>query len=488
LILTLLFAFSACKKEEGDLKVNQEPETTFSIKEINLSGDDRLNSIVSLEWYGKDPDGYIVGYELSQDGNNWFYTTKQDSTFQFSLDGGADTADIELYVRAIDNENAKDPSPDYLRIPIKNTAPTIEFNQDLSPSDTSYLVTTIQWKANDLDGIETITGIEISTDGVNWTNISRTENTLSIVPINASSSGVTQGSIYYESSTNASSHVLEGLKVNDTNKLFVRAIDQAGAYSQIDTSETFYLKGKINNTLLVGGVPAANAGYASLLQAANVPFDFIDYGSNSGENQPAIWNVTFRLLINQYDKLILYSDATGFINGYTNVKGLILEFAATSLQEFANNGGKYIIASAFDHDTEIDAFVGILPIQSVSTKNYGDARLYRKNGSFPAEDSLVESNLPNFPTLTASPINSSAIALSGVGVFNINTADSEVLYEAALSDRRPNVAWPDTKIIASGRRSAGKLNQVYFSVQLIELNGQSNMPNLIDYLINTEFN
>ena len=134
MILTLLFAFSACKKEEGDLKVNQEPETTFSIKEINLSGDDRLNSIVSLEWYGKDPDGYIVGYELSQDGNNWFYTTKQDSTFQFSLDGGADTADIELYVRAIDNENAKDPSPDYLRIPIKNTAPTIEFSSPINRS------------------------------------------------------------------------------------------------------------------------------------------------------------------------------------------------------------------------------------------------------------------------------------------------------------------------------------------------------------------
>ncbi|MEQ8908522.1 MAG: hypothetical protein RIC95_04990 [Vicingaceae bacterium] len=505
-VLFLLVTFSllqACKKEEGEEKSNQAPETTFSLAEFNLSGDDRLNSIVNVEWYGSDPDGYVIGFELSLDNQNWTFTTKQDSTFQFSIASGSDTADIELYVRAIDNDNVRDQSPDYLKIPIKNTAPTIEFNEDLSPPDTAYLVATTEWSANDIDGSETITNVQLSADGTNWIDISRFDEVFSLVP-HTNSGGANNVSIYYSTDLSPNPISLPGLKVNDTNKLFIRARDQAGAFSEVDTSTTFYLKEKQNNTLLIGGVPAANSQYKSLLQAANVSFDFIDYGINDGVNQPKIWSITFSLLLEQYDKLLLYSDNTGFTNSYSNVKALILEFAASSLQSFTNNGGKYIIASSFDHNTDIAAFRGILPIESVSSTNYGLARLYKEDGFRVLEDSLVTSPLvvdstpdPNDPnkkipvyldTLTISPINPNATFIVGVGVFNVNPIDSEVLYEAALSNGRWTNEWMDTKVIASGRRSGGKLNQVYFSVQLIELNGENNMPGLVDFIINSEFN
>ena len=110
LIGALLLFLAACDK--GEELANEAPDTQFSLKEINLSGENRLNSIVSLTWSGNDPDGYVKGFELSRDGVQWEFTTKQDSTFRFSLIAGSDTADIQLFVRAIDNENLSDPTPD----------------------------------------------------------------------------------------------------------------------------------------------------------------------------------------------------------------------------------------------------------------------------------------------------------------------------------------------------------------------------------------
>lgn len=464
----------SCREEE-ELKGNQSPNTTFSIEEINLSGERRLNSIVRLSWYGTDPDGYVVGYELSQDGQNWTYTNKQDSTFQFSFSSGTDTTDISLYVRAIDNEGLKDPSPDFLEIPIKNTPPKASFVEDFTLPDTTLLVVTAEWSATDLDGQETIQEVSISLNGEDWTNINRTKNIISLVPVDPTATDTTQARLYYETEGNPASVVLEGLVLNDTNKLYIRAIDQAGTSSEIDTSTTFYMKGKVNDVLVVGAVPTANSQYAGFLSNANIDYDFLDYAANNGNAQPNLWNVTFRLQLSFYEKLFFYSDETIYTNPYTSLNALIIEFAAASLQAYVNDGGKYLISTSFDHNTPIDAFSGVLPIQSVSTKNFGSARLY--------QDSLAVSQLSSLPDLKPS-----SFAVIGVSVFNVDSLDTEVLYEAQLSDIRQNVEWPDTKIVASGRRVNGKLNQVFFSVQLRRLNGNNNLSSLFDQLFNVEFN
>jgi hypothetical protein len=345
IFITFLFILS-CREEEGNPTANQAPETTFSIEEFNLSGDSRLNSIVRLSWYGKDPDGYVVGYEISQDGSNWFYTTQTDSTFQFSLNSGSDTADIQLFVRALDNLDLADPSPDCVRIPIKNSPPEIEFDDDLNFPDTAYLVATAEWRANDLDGIETITNVQISLNGKAWFDLNRTKSVFSLVPISSSNSDTVQAQVYYDTDPNPDAELIEGLILNDTNQVFIRAIDQAGIASEIDTASTFYMRGKTNDLVVIGGIDGLLDGktindyYAELLRSANISYDFVDYGKNNGEAQPKLWNTTFRLMINQYDKLLLYSDETLYINDYTNIKSLILDFAATSLQDFSNKGGK----------------------------------------------------------------------------------------------------------------------------------------------------
>lgn len=496
----LLLVFFACKKDEGNLALNQSPDTIISIEEINLSGDDRLNSLVSLSWSGFDNDGYVKGYEISLDNINWFYTTSQDSTFQFSITSGSDTSDIDFYVRAVDNLDARDESPDYLRIPIKNTTPTVEFDKDLFIPDSVFIVATTAWSANDLDGVETITHVQISINGNEWFDINKNKATFSIAPADPTVSDTVDAYIYYDTEINPANDLVKGLIVNDTNKIFIRAIDQSGAISEMDTSLTFYLKGKQNDVLVVGGVAGtARTTYNSILQNINLNYDFLDLLIANGIYRPSVWNTTFRLQLSFYKKLFFYSDETIFTNNYTNVSGLLLEFAASSLQQFANAGGKYFISTKFNHNQNIDGFTGVLPLTSVSTKNYGSARLFRDSALVNYKDTSItqyDSTLMRDTTFTRRIVNSeypvlktSAAAITGIGVFNIDPLDTEILYEAQLSDGRPTRPWPETKIVGSGRRVNGKLNQVYFSVQLWQFDADQNkLEELFDKIFNVEFN
>jgi hypothetical protein len=493
LFLALLIGFVACEK--GDNLVNEAPDNQFSLEAINLSGENRLNSIVTLSWSGKDPDGYIKGFELSRDGMQWSFTTIQDSTFKFSLTPGSDTTDIELFVRAIDNEDLADPTPDRLNIPIRNTPPTALFSESLTIPDTAYLVATTEWKATDIDGDETITEVLLSINGLEWYPLNRTKNIISIVPIDPTVSGTVDALIYYGTESNPQSKRISGLNMNDTNRLFINSVDQAGAESIVDTSSTFFMKGKSNTFLVIGGVPDANDAYRDILQnGVNLNYDFIDLAVNSGANQPKIWNITFRLQLRQFSKLFLYSDESLFDNSYTNQKSFILEFAAASLLDFANQGGKYFISTSFNHNTNIDAFTGVLPIESVSTKNFGSARLW---GAARGDSALVTAVLdPNFPdslhvrdSLKYPDLTTQCLAITGLGAFIIDSTDTEIIYEAQLSDGANTNEWTDTKIVASGRRLNGKLNQVFFNVQLFELRGDPvKLNTLFNHILNVEFN
>ncbi|MEQ8624021.1 MAG: hypothetical protein RJQ00_04175 [Vicingaceae bacterium] len=473
----IIFSLQSCRKDD-EKDANKPPETYFSLEEINLSGENRLNSIVRLTWYGKDQDGYVKEYELSLDGENWTTTTTQDSTFRFSISAGSDTTDILISVRAVDNEGLRDPTPDQLKIPIKNTPPVVSFDDDLVIPDTANLVATTEWDATDVDGDETITQVFISLNGLNWYELNKSKKIISIVPVDGNATDTTAAYIYYGTDKNPATETIPGLSMNDTNKLFIKAVDQAGTESLVDTSNTFFMKGKQHDILVVGGVSVANSTYKNIFNAINVDYDFLDFAFNNGSLQPQIWNITFRLQLSFYSKLFFYSDETLYINPYSNVKSLILEFAASSLQEYANSGGKYFISTSFDHNTPLDGFAGVLPIESVSSLNYGSARLY--------QDSSVVSASNNFPDL-----KTSAFAIVGVGVFNIDSADTEVLYEAELSDnkRNPIGEWMDTKIVASGRRVNGNLNQVFFSIQLWEMNGDPMaLQSLFNQILTVEFN
>jgi len=513
-IVSLLFfvALFSCREEDEKLE-NQAPETQFSIDAINVSDENRLTTIVRLSWYGKDPDGYVSGYEISTDQVNWKFTTSLDSTFQFSIppltgsngqDSSVTETDIELFARAIDNEGLRDPSPSFLSIPIQNTPPTVEFSDNLLIPDTTFLVATAEWSATDLDGDETITALFLSINGKGWHPISRAQRIFSLVPQDFNATDTTDALIYIGANRNPESATIPGIVLNDTNRIYIKAVDQSGAESKIDTSNAFFMRKKNHDVIVVGGIPAADNAYRDILRSprVNLDYDFLNLTAANGIYRPAIWDITFRLQLSFYDKLFFYSNQSTFLNNYTNLQLLLLEFAAASLQDFANSGGKYLISTSFGWNTNIEIFRGILPIQNLSSRNYGLVRLYQdsvvakyKDSTYQIADTLM-GQATNLRDTTVTIIDrsfpilgSSRFALQGVGVFEIDPNDTEVLYEAQLSEGPRTNAWQDTKIVGSARRLNGSINQVFFSIQLFELDAdQARLELLFDKIFNEEFN
>lgn len=471
-ILVVLFVAMSCKRKL-EKTPNLTPETIITPESINLVGDDRLNSVVFLSWFGTDVDGYVEGYEISLDNINWVYTTQNDSLFSFTLAAGSDTTDIDFYVRAIDNAKLTDPTPAYLKVPLKNTAPVASFVENGFPADTTNIVTTFRWAATDVDGDETITKAYLKANQGDWMEIDITEEILSIVPISSTQTGVTDAYVYYGTKSIPLSEKLQGLVVGDTNHFFVKVVDFANAESVPDTSDVVFVKPQISNRIYVSGLPVSPTNvYKDVMNAQSIDYDALDYYADGGKYQPGFWSPTFDLILQHYDELVVTTDESNFTNSVTGRKGDLLNFIAPSIQIFSNNGGKSLVATSFIKGQDISGITGILPIDSLSSSG-GQARLY--------PDSALVSNLgPNYPELSAQYV------LSGMTPFYMSIGAEEVY----LGELTALQGWSGPNVMGA-RRKDGNNNyyQYFFSIQLHSLD--QNLPNLetlFNQILTNDFN
>ena len=452
-LLPLIAILHSCIR--GEENAGQFPETKISIDEINLSGDDRLNSTVSLSWFGTDPDGIVEGYEISFDNSLWDYTEKQDSTFTFSLPPGSDTADIDFYVRAVDNDDNRDPTPDFLRIPLKNTPPTTSFNKERGPKDTALSVATFFWNANDIDGANTIQSIEIKANKGNWTPINRDQSLISIKLDTSAQSGSSQASIFYGTQDEAEPITLDGLLPNDTNKIFIRATDIAGAVSEMDTSDTFFLRNKTPGarTLWISGhTPSITNDYRTILDNIGLKYDLLDYGAaTDGSNLPAYWDPTLKLISRNYDVIFLNTESTTYQNDITGDITTILNYVAPIIQEFTTNGGKYLVTTKLEKEEDISRLIGPYPLDSlVVSGGNSQARIVPDSALVPLDNNpgLTEVS-PEFLQRDIVPI--------------VPSSDAQAYYRAQLTKLN---GWRGSDIIASARKPGNVLTQVFFAQEL----------------------
>ncbi len=439
IFISLLF-FTSCDK--GEKLDNQAPDTKIVFESINLSGDDRLNSRVRLSWFGTDIDGYVVGYEMSLDNTNWSYITTQDSTFVFPLEQGKDTTDIDFYIRAIDDQGAKDPTPSYLRVPLKNSPPSAQFVASTLPLDSNHLAVTFSWSADDADGFETITNAYLKCNSGNWTEIPLNATILSMVSSNPTASGSTTASLFYNNIETPIS--LPGFNADGDNVLYLKVQDFAGAESAEDTSNTFFVSNKKNNLLFITGQDKATTDkYKTLL--TNKSFDFIDYGL--ADLQPKFWDQTFPLIIESYDGLFINSDANVFTNPFNQQSALLLDFMAPSLQQYFNENGKAFVTTSFTTTSDITAISEVFPVDSISTSN-GQARLDQDSG-------IVAINQPTWPNVYPQ------FLLAGVSPFH-PTQDATPIYKGQL---KIGGGWVGPNVVGARRGNT----QIFFSVQLHQL-------------------
>ena len=472
-LLIAMAAFTAACDKGAPLD-NLAPDTRIFLESIQLTGQNRLNSVVQLYWSGEDRDGYVVGYEVSFDGQNWGFTTQSDSLFRFDIPAGSDTVDIDLYVRAVDNDQARDPDPAFLRVPLKNRPPVALFDTLSVVPDTVFSAGSVLFSVNDADGNATIEQVEVKVNGGAWVAIPRNISFLSFLPEQPDQAGSQALRLFLGPDATEAAETLENGLVEGNNRLYLRARDIAGSYSATDSTSLFFLRRQTSDLLVVDDHADTEADqlYRQVLTTVYPGADWIDIRSN----RPTTWDPTLGLILGVYDKVFWFSDGSDLPS---LGQQLTLEVAASALQGFLNGGGKLFVTTKFpatfnDPDVSLASpLFGFSPMDSLSS-SAGQARIPR--------DSLLR------------PVGAVAGQLAPLvcGTF-ITGADpfypkdpNDALFQGGLVSVG---GWqgPNT-FVARSRFTNGETNQVFVSVELHKLNGAPTaLSAFIDWMLNTAF-
>lgn len=465
--LLLVLFIASCDK--GELKPNVLPDTFFALEKINLSGENRLNSVLEVHWYGTDIDGYLLGFELSFDNQNWFFTQRQDTVFRFNIPEGSDTVDIDIWARSIDDRGGVDPTPAFLRVPLRNSEPSAKLDSDNFPGDTAICVTTYRWQATDPDGDQTITLGEMKWNDGDWQQVDYRQPLITFV---ADTVNAGQATMYYGNLLTPAPQKINGIKLNDYNRLYVRVRDLAGAYSTIDSSDWVYIRKPRSKFLVVSGQPQSVTDiYLPLFNTIGQNFDFLNYNTNNGAKQPRFWTPTFGHILSQFEKVFIYADAATYNSPVTGQTALLLNFMANGVQRFNNEGGKVLVSTVFASNSDVLALSGIYPIEDI-VRSPGQARITN-------DSSIVSAVGTAYPNLQPQNIL--------IGVFPIiRSADAEEFYRAQLTKLS---GWQGDNLVASRRRLQGNINHVFFSVGLFQFTKNTQkLEQLFEEILENDFN
>jgi len=103
---------------------------------------DTVSYKVHLYWFGTDPDGTVVGFELrflnpeAPSDTQWVRSTRSDSLFRVFTPNGISRPVFQ--VRAIDNDGLKDPSPAQQACNFRNLPATLTITSSPGRSDTPF--------------------------------------------------------------------------------------------------------------------------------------------------------------------------------------------------------------------------------------------------------------------------------------------------------------------------------------------------------------
>ncbi|MEO1023464.1 MAG: hypothetical protein AAFW89_13045, partial [Bacteroidota bacterium] len=251
----------------GDFVQNEPPSTFLTVSRINREGDFRLSSQINISWWGTDSDGYITGYEFAIDDTTegaWRFTSRTDSTFILPIEMGETEGNVLFKVRAVDNDGAVDSIGARLVFPIVNTPPTVELNITEQPPDTLFRYSSFGWTINDIDGISNVLRTEIALNDTNsnWVEMpipDGEDRVFITLGVDNETVGEKSADVFIgRSLSSADGLSVPGLRVGELNTFYVRAIDFAGAVSNIDTV-SWFVKPKTSNILFLNDVAGSNA-------------------------------------------------------------------------------------------------------------------------------------------------------------------------------------------------------------------------------------
>jgi hypothetical protein len=374
--------------------VNQHPTTKLFLEpDTSIS---KQASKVKIHWTGDDPDGIVTGFYFSFDGVNWTFTNRNDSTFELKI-GASDTT-FNFRVSAVDNNGNDqydsqvfqnninygaepfldknlngtydagetfidigliDPNPATLELPVKNSAPVIEWNALSSVPDISYPAMSFGWNVTDIDGEETVVNIRIAlNDTNNAVTINGGIRTITIKTKEFSSSNPLMDILIDGNPGNLAPVKLPGLLFDANNRFYVQAEDISGAKTEWialpDTSRNWFVKKPKGNLLIVDDykiIDDAAAFYNDMIDSIGFTnkYDILDLQTTI---LPYL-NTTFLETIKLYDGIIWYTDNAPSLN-----------VANATVQNYLDAGGKIFLSMQFPQTIDISLIEGFLPIET----------------------------------------------------------------------------------------------------------------------------
>lgn len=471
----------------GTINENLPPRTSLTVEAIDIDENNRLSSSVAISWWGDDPDGYIVGYEVAIGDTTanaaWIFTNRTDSVFVLPISEGNETEDVLFAVRAVDNNQQRDPSPATLIFPIKNTPPTTELNPLELPPDTTYSVVSFGWAFDDPDGASTLLRTEItfndSTSG--WIPIpldepGQQEVFITLVsdndPINPTAE------LFLGRTLRETGITISTLSNNATNKLFVRTLDKALAVSEMK-SVSWYMKSRNSNILVLNDDASGSSAehlsvYLDQFSQLGFGIDVIDISDGTGleggvvpisEAFPRVVDPTVNLMMAQWDHIFWFSSSLS-----RNIN-----YAQEILDRFFAQGGTMLATIPVTKIDEESPLFNFIPLQNYMPLNpsAGETSFLLLNNSdvTPAEgsgiDLTIRYNGGNDPNII--PFE----AISG----------AQELFEGNFRKRFITgftVPFDGPSVVAAENPEG---NLIYFGIPLADLNGSGNLNELMQLLL-----
>lgn len=332
-----------CAKEDNIALPNTPPETFIAVAD---SVRNPTTYIQDVHWWGDDIDGEVIGYEYRwfQDpaepgcpmDTGWVFTVESSREFHIPVTQGV-IRTHRVEVRAMDDDEAVDPTPSVLRVPVTNTPPTVTLRDRYDLPDTTYPAITVRWDAQDADGRETISSFRVWLDGneENAKHIDGEDSTASF--------GFDDFQGRYGERT-----------------LYLFAVDTGCDSSNLIT-HSWNVRGPVGNALVVDDLWSTSGAvnrptdstYAALMDSCVVNYSWLSLENFGG----VTYAHNYAGLFDMFDLVVWYNDPVRSLSA-------TLPYARDAVRDYAEGGGSFMLVSlaalgplgAFSDETMFEVF------------------------------------------------------------------------------------------------------------------------------------
>lgn len=341
----LFLVLAGCGTKKSHVVPDLPPETVISVQSVATDTLHPVNHLIRLHWFGSDPDGQVVAFELRMRSGLGLATpwTRLDCTGAdctdslFTIHSPTGYARDTLEVRAIDNENVADETPAVQAFSFLNRVPTVTFLSGPAANESTYASATFTWNVDDPGGDLTKLSFRVYLDG--------NEASPDIV-----TSGVSTASYTIPSDR----FVQAGMWKSGPRTLSVQAVDDGGQVGPAAT-RTWFVRSPGYTRANPVDIPATTRGRILLVDnsfrtaANNQRVDTL-YSNTLARNLPA---GTYSILQLEYNNAFRTAqdlaqtfrqfDAVVWYRGYDTFVSTVLTAYQDSVAAYLDHGGRFYL-------------------------------------------------------------------------------------------------------------------------------------------------